>query len=304
MAKYYYNGVLLPEIPADILIEYPYAWIRTNNDSGYYDLLMSATPFYYKNGNIGPDGPMKKWYRTRILSASDATAWSFNTNDYYSYSISDTRFVLWSNHDIPNGSATSATIYFYGSEPVPAYDRKYLLRSNSTLYTVTDGALVPLPDTEISASLFRDYGVDDLPDGSLLASLTDPEVLHWHNSTDDLPAMSLTVTGTPPVPQVVTSAPMDLMHKSIAGIDHAAVTASDDVRFAITFDAGVTWLAHDGFAWFDVSDNVPGMLATAMNSITAEQWAEVAGAGSYMVRFWLPNVTAYVTSVVFHYINR
>ena len=145
MAKYYYNGVLLPEIPADILIEYPYAWIRTNHDSGYYDLLMSATPFYYKNGNIGPDGTTKKWYRTSISSASDATVWSFNVNDYYSYGISDTRLVLWSNHDIPNGSADSTEIYFYGSKPVdpnaPEDDTQtgaYYKTSGATLTAIAD----------------------------------------------------------------------------------------------------------------------------------------------------------------------
>ena len=185
-----------------------------------------------------------------------------------------------------------------------AYDRKYLIRTGSTIYTVSDGALVPLSDTEVSASLFRDYGMDELPDGSLLAGLPDPEVLYWQDSTDDLPTISLTVTGTPPVPQVVTSAPMDLTHESIAGINYAVVDASGDVRFAVTFDDGVTWLAHDGTAWIEVSGDVPGMLATVMNAITAEQWAEVAVTGSYMVRFWLPNVTAYVASIVFHYINR
>ena len=303
MAKYYYNGVLLPEIPADILIEYPYAWIRTNNDSGYYDLLMSATPFYYKNGNIGPDGPMKKWYRTRILSASDATAWSFNTNDYYSYSISDTRFVLWSNHDIPNGSATSATIYFYGSEPVPAYDRKYLLRSNSTLYTVTDGALVPLPDTEISASLFRDYGVDDLPDGSLLASLTDPEVLHWHNSTDDLPAMSLTVTGTPPVPQVVVTDAQDMSDSTIFGIESVTVTASEDVLWAISFDDGATWKAHNGSQWVTLEQENSGMTAETFQNLSLEAWAEVVTSTAYRLRFVLMTADSYVSEVIVNYIN-
>ena len=182
-------------------------------------------------------------------------------------------------------------------------NRSYIIRSGSTLYTVTDGALSALTETEITASLFQTYGVDNLPDGALLVGLTDPEVLYWHDSTDELPTITLTVKGTPPLPQMFTSEPMDLTHESIAGIDHAAVDASEDVRFAISFDDGASWKAFDGFAWFDVSNTAPGMLASTMNAITAEQWAEVVQLTAYRLRFWLPNVTAYVKSVVIHYIN-
>jgi len=188
-------------------------------------------------------------------------------------------------------------------DTTPPYDRKYLIRIGTTLYTVADGALSALTETDITASLFQTYGVDEIPDGSLLVDLTDPEVLYWHDSTDELPDITITVKGTPPLPQMFTSEPMDLTHESIAGISHAAVDASEDVRFAISFDGGTTWKAFDSSAWFDTSDTAPGMLASTMNAITAEQWAEVVVLDSYMVRFWLPNVTAYVASVVMHYIN-
>lgn len=181
--------------------------------------------------------------------------------------------------------------------------RKHLIRSNSTLYTVADGALSALTETEVTASLFQTYGVDEIPDGALLAGLTDPEVLYWQDSDGELPTLTITVKGTPPLPQMFTSEAMDLTHESIAGISHAAVDASEDVRFAISFDGGTTWKAFDGSAWFDVSDTAPGMLASTMNAITAEQWAEVVQLTAYRLRFWLPNVTAYVKSVVMHYIN-
>lgn len=184
-----------------------------------------------------------------------------------------------------------------------ANSAKYLIRSEDTLYTITDSALSALTETEVTASLFLTYGMDGLPDGSLLVGLSDPEVLYWHDSTDALPILTAAVTGSPPFPQVATSDPMDLTHESIAGIDHAEVSASEDVRFAISFDGGATWKAHDGAAWFDTDDTTPGMLASTFNAITAEQWAEVVVLGSYMVRFWLPNVTASVESVVIHYIN-
>ena len=188
-------------------------------------------------------------------------------------------------------------------EPIPLYDKKYLIRSVSTLYTVTDGALSALTETEISASLFQAYGVDEVPDGSLLVGLTDPEVLFWQDSQDNLPPLSLTVTGAPPLPQIITSDPVDLAHESISAIDNVTANASEDVRFSVSFNGGATWLAHDGSTWFQTTETEPGMLASTMNAITTAQWAEVATLTSCLVRAWIPAVTSYVGSVVLHYIN-
>lgn len=307
MAKYYYNGVLLPEIPADVLEEYPFCYIFLLNDGVTYKLIMSKSKPYFDAASGNMYVPDMAQYKA-VLGSEKFTVIRKYPSGYWRLENG----VVWSNHDIPNGSATSTDIYFYGSEPVPEGGQEpdvpsrtngYLIRSGSILYTVTDGELSALTETGVTASLFQTYGVDEIPDGALLVDLTDPEVLYWQDSTDELPTLSLTVKGTPPLPQVFTSEAMDLTHESIAGISHAAVDASEDVRFAISFDDGVTWQAFDGSAWFDVSDTVPGMLPSTMNAITAEQWAEVVVLNSYMVRFWLPNVTAFVKSVVIHYIN-
>ena len=425
MAKYYYNGVLLPKAP--VVDEYPYWGIRKDGQNSRYDVFYSKTGFYYDGSAFASVGGEACPRYTLPLSGDGE--WSYLDTYYVSWTHSATRNIFFVNADVPNGSATSTTIYFHATDPIPEneakpkelqykiyhnfypysggityaageqyvnyvvpvvkhstytvtmievgtrlrsvfttvdpatitanitgctdivmnpsfsagytfgylaqedgwmvvyvsnagerpkisivtngaggdgaplYDRKYLVRSGSTLYTITDGTLTALAETEITASLFQTYGVDEIPDGSLLVGLTDPEVLYWQDSTDELPNLTLTVKGTPPLPQMFTSEAMDLTHESIAGISHAAVDASEDVRFAISFDGGTTWKAFDGSAWFDTSDTVPGMLPSTMNAITAEQWAEVVVLESYMVRFWLPNVTAYVKSVVMHYIN-
>lgn len=183
------------------------------------------------------------------------------------------------------------------------YAKKYLIRSGSTLYTVSDDLLSALTETEVTASLFQAYGVEEIPDGSLLVGLTDPEILYWQDSADTLPTINLTVKGSPPMPQTIISGLHDLRHNTILGISHATVVASTDVLFAISFDDGATWLAHNGVTWYIVDNQTAGMSAERFNSVTAEQWEEVVVLESYMVRFCLPNTTAFVTSVVLHYIN-
>lgn len=199
---------------------------------------------------------------------------------------------------------TTFSVSYAAINLTPPYDRKYLSRMGGILYTITSSGLTALSETEVTADLFRTYGFDEVPTGNLfMEGMVDPELLYWQDSEDALQTLTATVKGTPPLPQMFTSEPIDLTHESIAGIDHAAVDASEDVRFAISFDDGASWKAFDGSAWFDTSDTVPGMLPSTMNAITAEQWAEVVVLESYMLRFWLPNVTAFVKSVVIHYIN-
>lgn len=121
--KYYYNGVLLPEIPPYVLAQYPYAWIRKHTTNDQYQLLLAAYPWYYNSGGVycsGGESVTEPWYNITISTAETATVWTFNKNTTGYFTVDDARPVLWSNHDIPNGSATATEIYFEGSEPVLA----------------------------------------------------------------------------------------------------------------------------------------------------------------------------------------
>ena len=123
--KYYYNGVLLPEIFADVLAQYPYAWIRKNTTTGYYNLILTALqPYLYTDGTSIAYGSGTSTtcvsYNIAISSAESATEWTYVNKEDTWHGLDSARTVLWSNHDIPNGSATATEIYFEGSEPVLA----------------------------------------------------------------------------------------------------------------------------------------------------------------------------------------
>ena len=180
---------------------------------------------------------------------------------------------------------------------------KYLIRSDYTIYTATDGALSALTETEITASLFQTYGVDDLPNGSLLVGLTDPEVLYWQDSEGEMPELTLTVTGSPPVPQIVITSTQDMSDPSIMGIESVTVDASEDVLFALSFDDGTTWKAYDGTQWVTLSTENSGMNKTTMENISLEAWAEVVTSEMYKLRFVLMDTDSYVSAVRVNYIN-
>lgn len=117
---YLFNGVRLPEFPFGVIDQYPYAWIRNNTTTGYYDLFFSPVPFYtVDSDSISGSGTTKPFYRVAIATAETATEWEDNGTSDKNLTYDSARTVLWSNHDIPNGSATATDIYFEGTEPVP-----------------------------------------------------------------------------------------------------------------------------------------------------------------------------------------
>ena len=139
--KALYNGVVLPIIPTEILASYPYAWIRNNTESGYYDLFMFTTAFWHNGGTIYPQGGIKKWYRVEIATAENANEWTFYQNNQDYYGVSTTRPILWSNHDILNGSADATEIYFAGSELVSGGETTLVPVEREEAYSIASAYL-------------------------------------------------------------------------------------------------------------------------------------------------------------------
>lgn len=182
-------------------------------------------------------------------------------------------------------------------------EHKYLIRSAETIYTITDGALAELLETEVSAELFQTYGVDGLPDGALLLGLTEPEVLCWQPSGESLPELTIAVTGRPPVPQVVISELIDMSDSTILGIESVTVEASEDVLWAVSFDDGVSWQAYNGKIWLTLEQENSGMTAEIFQNIPLDAWAQVVTGTQYRVRIVLMDTNSYVTKLVIHYLN-
>jgi hypothetical protein len=168
--KSWFNGVLLPDIPADVLAQYPYAWIRKHTANNQYQLILAASPFYYYNGSVycsAGDSAPKQWYDVTISTADTATAWTFNKQTTGSFPTDDARPIMWSNHDLPNGSATSSNIYFEGTEPIKEQGVDYGdFVSGSEIYVVTIGAI-----NDIAHQMQKNYGTYDLFTGAELRDI-------------------------------------------------------------------------------------------------------------------------------------
>jgi hypothetical protein len=96
------------------------------------------------------------------------------------------------------------------------YNRRYLITdANGDLYTVEDNALLRLAETELTAEVFETYGVQDIPDGALLLTLTDPTILYWHDSQNRFPPFTASYTGSAETADYLLG-----KHRYVRCIDH------------------------------------------------------------------------------------
>ena len=301
-----YNGVELPDLPQGVLEDYPYVFIRKDNTNKCYDLSLSNRILYYSSSQSILNFPSgtAKWYQISFSATIDEnTEWVFNSTYYGAnyWGLDSNRTVMWSMFDIPSGSVTSTTIYFAGSPIEYPAIKKYLVRDNGTIYTVTEGALAEVTG-ELNSNLFIDNGIDTIPDGALLMTLATPEVLCWTNA-DTVPKLTATVTATPQS-QVIITDKIYLTDKSITGIESALATCEGDLIVAVSFDDKQTWKAWNGEQWVTLSDDNTGMSKETLEAITFEQWNELyTGATGFYIRVSLLDTTQSVEKIVFDFAN-
>ena len=297
-----YNGVELPDLPQGLLEDYPYVFIRKDNTNKCYDLSLSNSILYYSSSQSMlkfPSGTAK-WYQIPFSATIDEnTEWVFK-NTYYGYDyweLDSNRTLVWSMFDIPSGSVTSTTIYFAGSPIEYPAIKKYLVRDNDTIYTVTEGALAEVTG-ELNSNLFIDNGIDTIPDGALLMTLSAPEVLCWTDASEPC-TLTATVQGVPTGAHAVISDHIQVNHPSIYGISSVVATASDGATFLLSFD-GVAWMKYNDGTW---SASDVGMTAAELMAIPSNAWSSVINSAQYMqLKATLEGVET-VTQVVFNYNN-
>lgn len=196
---------------------------------------------------------------------------------------------------------------FLRSDTLPVlldpYNRRYLITdANGDLYTVEDGALLKLAETELSAEVFETYGVQDIPDGALLLTLTDPTILYWHDSQNRFPPFRATFSGIPK-PQTIYSENIDMSDASIIGIEKVTVDADDAALFAVSFDAGETWWTYANNTWAALSEEQSGMTKAAIEAISTDAWSQKAITGQLMYRIIISGEYGFVRSITTDYLN-
>lgn len=200
---------------------------------------------------------------------------------------------------------TGRTFSYMDQAPVflDPYNRRYLITdTKEDLYTIEDGEFLKLSEKELTAEVFETYGVQDIPDGSLLIALEDPTVLYWHDSQNRFPDFKATYSGVP-IPQVIYSENIDMSDATILGIEKVTADCDERVLFAVSFDDGESWWSCVDSVWGRLSEEKSGMSKAALESISVDSWAEKAVTGQIKYRFVISGADGYLKSITTDYLN-
>lgn len=170
------NGVLLPDIPEDLLVEYPYAVIAHNSSKEAYVLLLSDAIYGHIDGSlVGGSGKLVGSLNAGMMYVSDGSNWSQETELSVGdnmFAVSNSLVVVWANHDIyeitsidlSTGEYTTGDIYFSFYYKIRAQilkdiaDALRFQKNSKKRYNVTEiadimHAVAVLPSGEASATL-------------------------------------------------------------------------------------------------------------------------------------------------------
>nr|DAG18812.1 MAG TPA: hypothetical protein [Caudoviricetes sp.] len=199
--------------------------------------------------------------------------------------------------------ATSTNSYSAVNAIQEFYDKKYLIESAGVYYNIVEGALNVLPISSLSASAFEQYGLDEIPSGELLVSLVSPSILYWQDSSDPVPSLVANVTASP-IPQIIISEEIFIVHPSIKGIANATCEYTGNPLIAISFDNKISWKYIKDTNWITATENFEGMSPNELIKITTDQWkSQIEGSTSLFIKVILSSLEDSITKIVIQFNN-
>ena len=158
----YYNGMLLPEIPDYFSTSYPFVFIT--EQSNRYNLCFSKAEYYFKSSDatLRPGSDVTNLWLTKTDFETGAI-WTYrNQTSYY---FGQTEYPIWNSYGMKLNSASSATIVYPKTTPIPKDSMTEFLRVEylkSSGYQYFDTGIIPNATTEVeikySIQVFSKYG--------------------------------------------------------------------------------------------------------------------------------------------------
>lgn len=248
---------------------------------------------------VGNTGNMQGWANDTYLGRGSGWWYGDNNTVFRAIAIADSAH---SDADVVTNSNWLRQ-YYVSNYTADLYDRKYLVRNETGIYTIIDNTLTLLTETELNAELFQTYGVDSDYNPSILLELVNPELLCWSPKDCELPIIKATLNATPHQQNII-SEKIDLTHPSITGIESATLSCEGNIVFAVSFDNKATWKSWNGTEWSTISEEFSGMTKEIFESITYDKWLLLfEGASSFYIRASLLDTTAKLTQIYIDFAN-
>lgn len=211
---------------------------------------------------------------------------------------------------IPNEDRTDYEIRYEKYELLPPFDERYLITDEDGKYYKViepetdegERTLEEIEVEELTADVFLEYGLEEMPDSELMMQLRNPGILYWQDN-DEVEILHFTMeVGALPFNQTIFTEDVSMTDETIIGVEKVEADCDENTMFAVSVDSGVTWLAYVNGKWGVLSEQQSGMSASAMADISTDAWSEIMTTGHYMFRFVLME-GSYLNSLVITYVN-
>ena len=271
---------------------------------GYYKFLKIRWKGYSAYNNTGTSYAVEYdvilWdtgdislHMVSIPTAQNNGTYSLVASSTYTYTVST------SNPDITFKKTNSGFTVTNGIIDLQI-SMRYLVRSDSNYYTITNDVLSEIQVAELTSDVFRNFGIEFIPSISLLNELSNPEILFWTEVDGWVLNDGLIVKGTPPLPYFVYYDAVDMFGYN--GIEKLYCIASSDALFSVSIDDGQTWKYYDNGTWVTALTDLHGMFLNVTESITPTAWSEIiTPSTTCKFRCVLTSVTSHVSKIYIKY---
>ena len=230
-----------------------------------------------------------------IPTSSNNGTYSLVASSTYSYTVSS------SSPDVTfKKTDTGFTVSNSIIELSLPFNKRYLVRSGSTYYTVANNTLSEISISNLTSEVFLTSGTEELPDINLLLNLTNPEILYWVDDERGIPVTGLIVNGIPSVPQMFCYDVKTVPENTV--ITKAEVYNANDILLTVTFDNGVTWMYYNTTTntWVTAASDNEGMTDITFKNLIPEQWSMAPLTTTYQFRCALMSLESRAGSI---YVN-
>jgi hypothetical protein len=224
-----------------------------------------------------------------IPTSNNTGTYSLTAGATYSYTVSTSNpNVTFTKTD--NGFTISNNII----ELKPFPTRRYLIRTNDTLYTITDGTLSALSTTELTSNTFLTYGLPRLTYEVISNCESNSEVLVWYDNIEYFTPTGIAIKGIPPLPQVVA---LDVNIGTNNVFKLVDSHSSSDVLFTFSYDGtNKYYYNNDIKEWVIADSDTDGMLPEVLPQLTVNEWSALPNSGNQSICHIyaaLPTVNSY-----------
>lgn len=161
-------------------------------------------------------------------------------------------------------------------------DIKYLLKKEEELYTISEGVLTKIEETEVTSALFQEKGFDTVINREVIDTLEDFEILCWSISAD-IANLELSFESLVEYP-IVSYSELNTIPED-SHIEKMKAYNGKELLLAFSFDNKETWKYFANGSWQTTQTEAEGMSYEEVENITEESWQELQSSNEFYIKY-------------------